>query len=218
MTLLVVLFMMSLPAKADVITPDLFGYMQYSTHAPSSFPHFSDAIKRQNNHKQAASGSRESCRRDCNPDWTRFLSAVEQLPQEEQLHQVNAFVNTARYMQDIENYEQEDYWAIPSELFSRGGDCEDFALAKFFALRQLGFEQSSMRIVVLQDTEKAQPHAVLAIAYNGDTLILDNQASSIRSHSEIDHYVPVYSLSETQWWLHADNSNRRVASAPESGD
>ena len=45
-----------------------------------------------------------------------------------------------------------DYWETPAEFFQKSGDCEDFAIAKYFALRDLGFPASQMRIVVLKDT------------------------------------------------------------------
>ena len=43
------------------------------------------------------------------------------------------------------------------------GDCEDYAIAKFFALRQLGFGAEQMRIVILWDEIRGIGHAVLAV-------------------------------------------------------
>ena len=59
-----------------------------------------------------------------------------------------------------------------------------------------------MRLVVVQDTQLRQPHAVLAIATGDDILILDNQSRRVLSQSDLPHYAPVYSLGWNQWWLH----------------
>ena len=58
--------------------------------------------------------------------------------------------------------------------FFKVGDCEDFAIAKYFALRDLGFPASQMRIVVLKDTLRNLDHAVTAVYLDGDAWILDN--------------------------------------------
>ena len=95
-----------------------------------------------------------------------------------------------------------DYWATPSELFARGGDCEDYAIAKFFALRSLGFDNKNLRLVVLQDLEKGIAHAVLIVHFGHQDLILDNQLTSTVPADQIRHYKPIYSINENHWWLH----------------
>lgn len=103
---------------------------------------------------------------------------------------------------DMANYGQEDYWAIAKEFFYNGGDCEDYAITKFFSLRWLGIDKDTLRIVILQDTNLRIAHAVLAVSYNNDILILDNQTQKVVSHRTIAHYLPLYSVNEKKWWLH----------------
>ena len=105
-------------------------------------------------------------------------------------------------MLDIQNYGLEDYWAIPRQFLFNGGDCEDYAIIKFFSLRWLGYPMAELRIVVLQDTNLRVPHAVLAIGQGDDALILDNQVPQALPHRRIVHYVPVYSINAQHWWLH----------------
>jgi predicted transglutaminase-like cysteine proteinase len=96
----------------------------------------------------------------------------------------------------------EDYWAVAREFLYNGGDCEDYAITKFFSLHWLGFDMNKIRIVILQDTNLRVAHAVLAIANENDILILDNQAKEVISHKEIAHYLPLFSVNENEWWLH----------------
>jgi predicted transglutaminase-like cysteine proteinase len=135
-------------------------------------------------------------------EWHTFLEAIKDRPPLEQLREVNAFANKKKYILDSVNYGVEEYWAIVKEFLLNNGDCEDYAITKFFSLRWLGFQNSELRIVVLQDTNLRIPHAVLAVYFNNDILILDNQLSRIVSHRQIVHYVPIYSINEKHWWLH----------------
>ena len=115
---------------------------------------------------------------------------------------VNEFANRFRYVLDQDNYGKSDYWAIPREFLTLGGDCEDYAIIKYFSLRQLGVPAEQLRIVVVQDSNLRIPHAILALYVPEGIMILDNQIQNIVPHSKISHYVPVFSLNERNWWMH----------------
>lgn len=135
-------------------------------------------------------------------DWQQMISSMRGRSSRDQLVTVNDFANRFRYVQDQDNYGRSDYWAIPREFLSFGGDCEDFAIIKYFSLRQLGVPAESLRIVVVQDANLRIPHAILAVYTRDDILILDNQIPEIISHRKVAHYVPVFSLNERNWWMH----------------
>ncbi len=139
-------------------------------------------------------------------EWFAFLARIKNLPRQQQLDEVNKYANEKSYVLDISNYGVEDYWAIVKEFLYNDGDCEDYAITKFFSLRRLGFDPEEMRIVVLQDTNLRTAHAVLAVFYNNDVLILDNQSRQVVSHRQIVHYVPLFSVNEKKWWLHLPRS------------
>ncbi len=121
-----------------------------------------------------------------------------------QLAAVNAFVNAARYVSDRENWGASDHWALPSELFARGGDCEDFAIAKYFALRALGLPPGALRLMVLNDRGRGEAHAVLLVADGTQTLVLDNLSPEIRPWREVSpRYLSLYSVNEERAWVHA---------------
>lgn len=71
--------------------------------------------------------------------WKLLVVDSQLNSEKEQLNQVNRFFNLVRFMDDIRVWGKEDYWATPVEFLGRNaGDCEDFAIAKYFTLRALG--------------------------------------------------------------------------------
>ena len=120
----------------------------------------------------------------------------------EQLKAVNLYANSRDYVLDLHNYGVEDYWAIPREFLNNGGDCEDYAITKFFSLRWLGLPTEDLRLVIVQDTNLRVPHAVLAVARGNEVFILDNQVQAVLPHRDVVHYAPVFSINEAHWWIH----------------
>ena len=135
-------------------------------------------------------------------EWQAFLTEQKGRPKREQVEAVNDYMNRHRYFTDPRNYGINDYWATPYEFLQRDGDCEDYAIAKFMSLRALGFENSEIRLVVVNDLNLKLGHAILAVYIDGEALILDNQVRQVVKSSAIRHYKPVYSINENYWWLH----------------
>lgn len=117
---------------------------------------------------------------------------------------VNRAVNLAiRWTSDLAQYGVTDIWASPLMTFASGaGDCEDYAIAKFYSLRALGMDNTNLRIVVLQDMNLQIPHAILVAYLDGKYMVLDNQIPQVVDASIIHHYRPFYSINEEYWWLH----------------
>jgi len=146
-------------------------------------------------------------------DWKRDLMAYQGLPLRQMAEGVNALVNKTEYIEDANNYGQSDYWATPIEFFTRGGDCEDFAIAKYVSLRALGVPESRMRIAIVQDLKKNIPHAILIVYTDEGAMVLDNQNKRALDASSISHYKPIFSINRTAWWLHNKPDSTRLASA-----
>ena len=190
------------PAEAGAFE-DLFGYSEVEQHNLGAFPQWSEVLTRENNVAVAAECIAEPKSTRCHVTrWWDFLQSLQGKTQREQLKAVNRFVNDQDYVGDKTNYGRDDYWALPGQLMANGGDCEDFAIMKFFSLRKLGWPAEALRLVVVQDTKLRQQHAVLAVDAGQDVLILDNQSKLIQSQNNIPHYAPVVSMSDEQWWLH----------------
>jgi predicted transglutaminase-like cysteine proteinase len=201
---------LSLFAKSSVgadFPADLFGYREIQQREMQLFGQWLSALERHILEDTAEVDCTEHRFNRCHlRDWLGFLEEIRSLPPSEQLVRVNRYANEKRYVLDIDNYNMVDYWAIARQFLYNGGDCEDYAITKFFSLRWLGFRQQQLRIVVLQDTNLRIPHAVLAVSMDNDIRILDNQLRQVVTHRQIVHYVPVYSINEHNWWIHTPAS------------
>jgi len=117
----------------------------------------------------------------------------------ELLGSVNAFFNGVTYVADQTQWGMEDYWASPAEMLaSNGADCEDFSIAKYFALKELGVPIERLRITYVKAVRLNQAHMVLAYypAPDADPLILDNLENWVKPASERPDLVPVYSFND----------------------
>ena len=111
-------------------------------------------------------------------DWQSLIAQAMHLSDAEKLQAVNAFFNAQiRYGEDQDLWGQIDYWASPLETLELGaGDCEDFALAKYFTLRLLGIAENNLRLVYSTLSSANQAHMVLGFwpDKGAAPLLLDN--------------------------------------------
>ena len=130
---------------------------------------------------------------------TRRAPSAGSVPAAEGLQRINSFLNKVPYFEDIVHWRVEDYWATPVETVgSNGGDCEDYAIAKYFLLKELGVPLARLRIVYVRTSKSTLPHMVLAYYPQADAepLILDNLDDRVRLASNRPDLVPVYSFNE----------------------
>ena len=133
---------------------------------------------------------------------------------------VNDFFNQLKFKDDKELFVGKiDYWQTPIEFIINGeGDCEDFAIAKYFTLLSLGVKIEKMRITYVKHLRLNQPHMVLAYYEKSDAypLVLDNVNKRIESAQKLPYLIPVYSFNSSGVWLsqsqgkdrHLGNSKR----------
>ncbi|USE37730.1 transglutaminase-like cysteine peptidase [Endozoicomonas sp. SCSIO W0465] len=136
--------------------------------------------------------------------WQNLMIYSKKLPEPQKLVEVNDFFNRMRFMNDIDHWGEEDFWATPVEFLASGaGDCEDFSIAKYFTLRELGVSDEKLRITYVKAVEFDQAHMVLSyFASPGqEPLILDNLVSEIRPASHRQDLVPVYHFNGDGLWL-----------------
>jgi len=146
-------------------------------------------------------------------DFQKDVNTFKGQSMKDMVRGVNKLVNQTRYIVDQRNWGQSDYWATPVEFLKRGGDCEDFAIAKYAALKSLGFPEERLRIAIVQDTVKNIPHAVLVAYTNEGAYILDNQIKTLVDAERAGRYSPIYYIKRQAWWLHQAPTNTIVASA-----
>ncbi len=136
--------------------------------------------------------------------WNNLTQQLRSRPEGEQVEAVNRFIDTLPYISDAEHWHQEDYWATPYEMIgSDGGDCEDYALAKYFTLRTLGVPDSRLRMTYVEALSINQPHMVLAWypAPGQEPLILDSLVKKILPASQRPDLLPIYSFNADGMWV-----------------
>lgn len=131
--------------------------------------------------------------------WEILLDGLKGDSKMAQLVAVNRFMNYQIYVPDADGG---DTWASPGEFLRRGGDCEDYAIAKFISLRRLGWPSEALRMVVVWDTDRDLAHAILVVSLGHHTYVLDNTVAEILDARRRVHYRPILSLNEEKGWLY----------------
>lgn len=113
---------------------------------------------------------------------------------------VNGFFNQWPYQPDSKNWHKEDYWTTPREFILNSGDCEDYAIVKYFALRALGVSDTNMAVVIVDDLTNYITHAVLVASDGRDFYTLDNATNLIYRNSAHSEYAPHFFMNEQTVW------------------
>ena len=143
-------------------------------------------------------GDRDRC---VSPAALRFLAIVDHARAREgraRLGEINRAINLAiRPMSDLAQYGAIDVWSSPLVTFANGaGDCEDYAIAKFVALRLAGFSSGDLRIVIMRDTVHGEDHAVAAARLDGHWLMLDNRHMAMVEDAYVRNYRPLFAIDQ----------------------
>lgn len=139
-------------------------------------------------------GDRDGC---ISPAALRLLAIVDAARQREgraKLGEINRAINLAiRAVSDEAQYGEADVWASPLASFIRGaGDCEDYAIAKFAALRLAGVAADDLRILIVRDALRGEDHAVAAARLDGRWLTLDNRRMAMIEDADLRNYRPAF--------------------------
>lgn len=128
----------------------------------------------------------------------RLINAVKSKSGRARLDEANRGVNAAiRFVADLTQYGEVDRWSAPLATFATGkGDCEDYAIAKYVALRDAGFPIDDLRVVLVRDRTLRQDHAVLAARLDERWLILDSLRSELIEDSRITNFIPVFAIGQ----------------------
>lgn len=138
-----------------------------------------------------------------NGDWARFAGEAQLLSPLERVQAVNSWVNRQiSYTKDSYNYGALDHWAPANvTLASRRGDCEDFAIVKMQLLKQLGFDEADIFLVLGRELVSGADHAVLIVRANGKWVGLDNFTNTLLDTNDTSYFRPVITYSSTKSWI-----------------
>lgn len=152
--------------------------------------------------------------------WENLVKAYRDASESEKLHAVNDFFNdNILFVDDIQHWGVEDYWATPIEFLATGaGDCEDYSIAKFFTLRALGVSESKLRITYVKARLSYGVQAHMVLTYftrpSAIPLVLDNLNSLISPATDRRDLTPVYNFNAGGLYLaSASGSGQRVGGA-----
>ena len=146
-------------------------------------------------------------------DWHVLMREKRDVPEMEKLESVNSFFNKLVFVDDLYHWGKEDYWATPQEmLISNGGDCEDFATAKYFTLRNLAVPDEKMHLTYVKSLKLKQPHMVLSFYQEptAEPLVLDSLIDAILFASERTDLISIYSFNGQGYWLTRKQSSERL--------
>ena len=137
---------------------------------------------------------RASC---ASPAALQFLTIVGNAKSRDgraRLGEINRAINLAiKPVSDLSQYGAIDVWSSPLATLARGaGDCEDYAIAKFAALRAAGIASEDVRLVILHDTLRGEDHAVVAARLDGHWLMLDNRRMGMVEDAQVRNYRPTF--------------------------
>lgn len=125
------------------------------------------------------------------------LDEVRDASDMEKLEAVNQFFNLVKYKSDMKVYAKKDYWATPWEFLGKDvGDCEDYVISKYFALKYLGVDSKKLFFTYVRSTKFKQPHMVLTYfkTPRSEPLILDNNNRKIFPASKRKDLTPIYNF------------------------
>lgn len=136
--------------------------------------------------------------------WGNMIREDLSASDREKLEKTNHFFNSKiRFANDIDVWGVEDYWATPFEFLGKGaGDCEDFAIAKYFTLRAMGVSDEKLKITYVKALQYNIHHMVLTY-YSDPTaepLVLDNLLDSINPAAKRTDLMPIFSFNGSGLW------------------
>jgi len=127
----------------------------------------------------------------------KLLNAISQKDETYKLKAINDFFNAIEYSSDMKTWGVEDYWASREEFLGVDeGDCEDYVIAKYFSLIQLGIPVKRLYLTYVKAIKYKQSHMVLTYYKSKGSvpLVLDNINKEILPSTSRDDLRPLFSF------------------------
>ena len=147
-------------------------------------------------------------------EWQDLIQNNKSTTDRDKLEKVNQFFNQMEFLNDLDHWGEEDYWATPVEfIICQGGDCEDFSIAKYFTLDAMGVPEEKLSITYVKSLKYNAHHMVLTYysRLGAEPLILDNNVDIVKPASERSDLIPIYSFNGTSLWLAEQRGRGKLA-------
>lgn len=155
--------------------------------------------------------------------WQEMMQTAKAMSERDQILRVNEFFNRRiQFGEDSAIWGENDYWATPLEFMGRkAGDCEDFAIAKYFSLRRLGVPEERLRITYVRAriggprSDVLQAHMILGYYEDplAEPMILDNLITEVRPASRRGDLMPIFSFNGEGVWTGAGAAEKKDAAS-----
>ncbi|MDE2441310.1 MAG: transglutaminase-like cysteine peptidase [Betaproteobacteria bacterium] len=152
-------------------------------------------------------------------EWQHVVSDGRNLSENDKLKRVNDFFNRRiAFDDDISIWGQSDYWATPIELIGQGrGDCEDYSIAKYYSLLELGIPINKLRLVYVKAAQNSLGTTIqiahMVLAYyptpTADPIILDNLNPNLVPASQRRDLLPIFSFNGAGLWMGTGNTSSK---------
>lgn len=179
----------------------LFGTVEFRSPV-KNLPKWERVRNSENKKPSFIPGGMDAQNKTVSDRWQRLREKLKDVPLMEKVKGVNNFFNQWPYKTDLDVWGVEDYWATPREFVQKSGDCEDYAISKYYALRDLDVPAETMRIAAVKDSIRNIGHAVTIVFHGGEAYVLDNLTNLILSHKRLTQYKPQFSVNEQYLWRH----------------
>ncbi len=147
--------------------------------------------------------------------WEDLIRQDRSRTDREKLEKVNHFFNgRIRFANDVDIWGIQDYWATPIEFLCKGaGDCEDFAIAKYFTLKVMGVDDEKLRITYVKAIQHNIHHMVLTYYSEpeAEPLVLDNLVDSISPASKRTDLMPIFGFNGSGLWMAKQRGQGKMA-------
>ena len=146
--------------------------------------------------------------------WEELIRIGKRLTDLQKLERTNRFFNRMAFANDVDLWGVRDYWATPVQFICKNaGDCEDFAIAKYFTLKAMGVSENKLNITYVKAVRYNMPHMV--VTYYGkpgsEPMILDNLIDTVELASKRTDLVPVFTFNGTGLWLAHQRGQGKLA-------
>jgi predicted transglutaminase-like cysteine proteinase len=184
--------------KRFVLSQEPFG-LQAFENAPSALSAKWADLQSRLLSEEATLAACRSGDRNCPAAAHRLLYIIDLAQQRQgfaRLGEINRAVNLSiKPVSDWAQYGVEDFWSTPIGTLSAGaGDCEDYAILKYFALREAGILRDDLRLLIVRDIKRKTDHAVVAVHLGEQWLLLDNRMLVMVNASQARNYYPLFVL------------------------
>jgi predicted transglutaminase-like cysteine proteinase len=151
--------------------------------------------------------------------WRELLVQAAGQPEAARLKRVNDFFNRrVAFDDDMSVWGQSDYWATPVELIGQGrGDCEDYSIAKYYSLLEMGIPINKLRLVYVKAAQSSQGTTIqiahMVLAYyatpTADPIILDNLNTNLVPAAQRGDLLPIFSFNGAGLWMGTGNTTSK---------